>query len=57
MVVILHQAVGMTQPIVPKGNIRKRIQERLSVLIVAEDCFSFVSSARDMIDGTWKFYS
>ena len=54
---IFHQAVGMAEPIVPKGNILKRIQEHLSVLIVSENCLSFVSSARDVIDSTWKFYT
>jgi hypothetical protein len=49
---ILHQAVGMAEPIVPKGNILKRIQEHLSVLIVSENCLSFVSSAGDVIDST-----
>jgi hypothetical protein len=57
MVMILHQAVGMAEPIVPKGNILKRIQENLSVLIVSEYCLSFVSSARDVIDSTWKLYT
>jgi hypothetical protein len=57
MVMILHQAVGMAEPIVPKGNILKRIQEHLSVLIVSENCLSFVSSAGDVIDSTWKFYT
>src|SRR4030065_698585 len=57
MVMIVHQAVGMAEPIVPKGNILKRIQEHLSVLIVSENCLSFVSSARNVIDSTWKLYT
>jgi hypothetical protein len=57
MVMIFHQAVGMAEPIVPEGNILKRIQEHLSVLIVSEYCLSFVSSAGDVIDSTWKFYT
>ena len=43
---IVHQAIGMAEPIVPKGNTRKGIQEHLSVLIVFENCLSSVSSAR-----------
>jgi len=54
---IVHQAIGVAEPIVPKGNIRKGIQENLSVLIVSENCLSFVSSACDVIDSTWKFYT
>ena len=54
---ILHQAVGVAEPIVLKGNILNRIQEHLSVLIVSENCLSFVSSARDVIDSAWKFYT
>jgi hypothetical protein len=57
MVMIVHQAIGVAEPIVPKGNIRKGIQENLSVLIVSENCLSFVSSACDVIDSTWKFYT
>jgi hypothetical protein len=55
MVMIVHQAIGVAEPIVPKGNLRNRIEEHLSVLIVPENCFSFVSSARDVIDSSWKF--
>ena len=36
---IVHQAISVAEPIVPKGNIRKGIQEHLSVLIVSENCF------------------
>jgi len=57
MVMIIHQAVSMAEPIVPKGNILKRIQEHLSVLIVSENCLSFVSSASDVIDSACKFYA
>ena len=44
---IVHRTIGVAEPIVPKRNIRKGIQEHLSVLIVSENCLSFVSSARD----------
>jgi len=47
MVMIVHQAIGVAEPIIPKGYIRKRIQEHLSVLIVSENCLSFVSSLCD----------
>jgi hypothetical protein len=57
MVMIFHQTVCVAEPIVPKGNILKGIQEHLSVLIVSENCLSFVSSARDVIDSTWKLYT
>jgi hypothetical protein len=57
MVMIVHQAIGVAEPMVPKGNIPKGIQEHLSVLIVSENCLCFVSSARDVIDSTWKFYT
>jgi hypothetical protein len=57
MVMIVHQTVGVAEPIIPKGNIRKGIQEHLSVLIVSENWLSLVSSARDVVDSTWKFYT
>jgi hypothetical protein len=57
MVMILHQAVGVAEPIVPKANIRKGIQEDLSILIVSKNCLSFVSSARDVIDSTRELYT
>jgi hypothetical protein len=57
MVMILHQAVGVAEPIVTKINILKRIQERLSVPIVSENCLSFVPSAGNVIDSTWEFYT
>jgi hypothetical protein len=55
MVMILDQAVGVAEPIVPKDNILKRIQEYLSDLVASENCLSFVSSPRDVIDISWKF--
>jgi hypothetical protein len=57
MVMILHQAVGMAEPIVPMGNMLKGVQEHLSVLIVFENCLSLVSSARDVIDSAREFYT
>jgi hypothetical protein len=57
MVMIVHQAVSVAEPIVSKGNIRKGIQEKRSILIVSENCLSFVSSTRNVIDSTWKFYT
>jgi hypothetical protein len=57
MVMVVHQAIGVAEPIVPMGNICKSIQKDLSVPIVSENCLSFVSSARDVIDSTWKLYT
>jgi hypothetical protein len=57
MVMIVHQAVGMADPVVSMGNIRKGIQEDLSVLVVSENCLSLISSASDVIDSSWKFYT
>jgi hypothetical protein len=57
MLMIVHQAIGVAEPIIPKGNIGECIQEHLSVLIISENCLSFVSSARDVINSTWKFYA
>ena len=52
---VLHQAIGLAEPIVPKLHTRKGIQEHLSALIVSEHFLSFVSSPRDMVDSTRKF--
>jgi hypothetical protein len=57
MVMVLHQTIGVAEPIIPKGYIRKGIQKYLSVLVIFENSFSFISSARDVIDSTWKFYT
>ena len=57
MVMILHQTVCVAEPIVSKGYILKGIQKHLSVQIISENCLSFVSSARDVIDSTWKLYT
>ena len=35
MVMIVHQAIGVAEPMVPKDNIRKGIEEDLSVLIIS----------------------
>jgi hypothetical protein len=57
MIMIVHQAISMAEPVVSKANICEGIQEDLSVLIVSENCLSLISSARDVIDSTWKFYT
>jgi hypothetical protein len=57
VVMIIHQAVGVAKPIVPKGYIFKGTQENLSIPIVGENRFSLVSSACDMIDSTRKLYT
>jgi hypothetical protein len=54
MVMVLHQTVGVAEPIVAKDNILKDIQEDLSIQIVSEYLLFFVSSARDVINSTWK---
>ena len=57
MVMIVHEAVGVADPIVPFIDVLERIQKVDAILIVFEDGLLFITAGSDMIDSTGVFYA
>jgi hypothetical protein len=57
VVVIAHEAVSVTDPVVALIDPFKSIKKVFTVLIVLEDGFSLVTAARDVINSAWVFYA
>lgn len=50
MVMIFHEAVGVTEPVVASIHLVQKIQKTLPVLVIGEDGSPFVSSTGEVID-------
>jgi hypothetical protein len=57
MVVIVHQAIGVTNPVVTCVHIGKEIEETLPVSITQEDGSLLISSAGEVIHRSREFNS
>jgi hypothetical protein len=53
MIVVLHEAVSVTEPVVALIYLVQKIQESLPILIISEDSPLFIPSIDEMIDGSW----
>jgi hypothetical protein len=51
MIVVGHEAVAVTQPVVPLAHLRKNGEERPSIRIVEIDRLAAVSARGDVIEG------
>ena len=54
---IIYQAVGMTEPVIPFIDMLERVQEVDTVLVVFENGLLLITAGSDMIDGTGVFYA
>jgi hypothetical protein len=57
VIVVVHHAVGMTDPVIPFIDMLERVQEVDPVLVVFENGLLFISAGGDVIDGTGVFYA
>ena len=57
MVVIAHEAVSVTDPVVAFIDPIKSIKKVLAVLIVLENGFPLVTAAGEVINSAWVFYA
>ena len=55
MVMVVHEAVGMAQPVIAFLDVLKRPEEHFAVLIVLEDGLLLVAARGDVIDGAGIF--
>ena len=57
MVVVRHETVGVTQPVIPFVDVLKGVKKVLAILVVFEDCLLFVAARGNMVYGTGVFYA
>jgi len=55
VVVIIHEAVGMTNPIEEIAAFRKDTEKHYTILVIAEDFFSIIAARSDVIHCSGKF--
>jgi hypothetical protein len=56
VVVIAHEAVSVTNPVVAFIDPNKSVEKVFAILIVLEDRFSLVTATGDVINSAWVFY-
>ena len=54
---VVHHAVGMTEPVVPFIDVLECVQEVDAVLVVLENGLLFIAARGDVIHGTCVFYA
>jgi hypothetical protein len=52
MIVIVHQAIGMADPVKPLVDLSERIQEKFTITVMLEDRLALVAARCDMIQDT-----
>jgi hypothetical protein len=57
MVVVGHEAVGVTDPVISFVDVLESVEEIQAILFVLEDGFLLVAPGGDMIDSTRIFYA
>src|SRR3972149_40239 len=57
VIVVVHQTVGVAQPVKTVDHLAHDLQERFAIAIVIEDIFSGVTSGGHMVNRTVKFHS
>ena len=55
VIVVVHHAVGMTEPVIPFIDMLERVQEVDAVLVVFENGLLFIAARGNVIDGTGVF--
>ncbi len=57
MVMVVHQAVGVTNPVVALVDVLKGLEKVDPVLVALEDGLSFIAARSDMVNSTGVLYS
>jgi hypothetical protein len=57
MIVVLHQAVGVADPMISLIDMLQHVQKVDAVLIVSENSLLFVAAGGDVIDSTCVLYA
>jgi len=54
---IIHQTIGMTEPVITPVNLVKDFEEILTALIILKNLIFVISSAGNMINSPGKYYA
>jgi hypothetical protein len=54
---VVHEAVGVADPVIAFDNVLKRVQKVEPVLIALEDGLSLIATGSDVVDCTGIFYT
>jgi hypothetical protein len=57
MIMVVHEAVSVAQPVIAFVDVSKDPQKGLPVLVIFKDGFLFIPAGRDVIDGAGIFYA
>jgi hypothetical protein len=57
VVVVVHETVGVAEPVEPLVDLMKYFKKGLSVLVVLIDSLPGIAAGSDMIDGPVVFYA
>jgi hypothetical protein len=57
VIVVVHQAVSMTEPVIPLIDVLEGVQEVDAVLIIFENVLLLITAGGDVINGTGVFYA
>jgi hypothetical protein len=54
MIMVIHEAVGVAQPVIPLDDLRQQVQKGPAVRVIGVDGSLGISTAGQMIEGTGK---
>jgi hypothetical protein len=57
MIMIVHEAVGVADPVISLIDVLEGVEEVQAVLVILEDGFLLVAARGDVVDGAWVFYA
>ncbi len=57
VIVVAHQTIGMTEPIIPFVDMLKRVKEVDAVLVVSENGLLFIAAGREVINRAGVLYT
>ena len=55
MIMVVHQAPGVTHPVELPDHLPQRFEEQLAIFVVLEDIFATVTARGDMIESVGEF--
>ena len=55
MIMVVHQAPGVTHPVELPDHLPQRFEEQLAIFVVLEDVFATVTARCDVIEGAGEF--
>jgi hypothetical protein len=57
MIVIIHQAIGMAEPVEPRHSGSEDVEKQHPIIIITEDLTAGIPTGCDMVDRTRILYA